>query len=277
MKRIGISKGYFFVAPGVLGITIFYLIPMCEVLFRSFVSTTRNGSISLDNYVIVFQNEAFQLAVVNTAKFSIICIPLLLILSFLIACFMQMVGKNSKIWKKILLLPMSVPVVALAILCQVIFSEYGFANFLLKLIGKSSINWLHSANALLVLVFIYLWKNIGYTCILWLAGMAQIDEEVYEAAKVDGATRSQSILNITIPLLKPYFFIILIISFIRSFQIFREAYLIAGEYPDESIYTIQHLLNNWYRDMYFERISVVSVIVLLLVICLTLIWKKQQE
>ncbi len=111
-----------------------------------------------------------------------------------------------------------------------------------------------------VLVFSYIWKNLGYTMILWLAGLASVPQSVYEAAEMDGAKKSVQFFKITLPLIRPMIFTIVVLSFLNSFKVFREAYLVAGNYPQENIYLLQHLFNNWFLSLSVDKMAAASVL-----------------
>ena len=112
--------------------------------------------------------------------------------------------------------------------------------------GVPEISFLDSSAAFGVLVGTYLWRNIGYDMILWLAGLDAIPASMYEAAEVDGANSWQIFWKITLPNLPSTMGLITILSILNTFKVYREAYLVAGNYPDDSIYLLQHLFNNWF-------------------------------
>ena len=129
----------------------------------------------------------------------------------------------------------------------------------------------------LVLLLCYLWKNTGYTVILWLAGIKGIQKEILEAAMVDGAGSFQRVRYIILPGLKNVFFTIVILSFLNSFKIYREAYLTAGAYPDRSIYLLQHLFNNWFTDLSVDKMAAGSVLLALVITVFVLLLQKLWE
>ena len=120
----------------------------------------------------------------------------------------------------------------------------------------------------------YIWKNLGYDIVLWMAGLAGISENIYEAARVDGAGEWQCFWNITLPSLKTSFYTITVLSFLNSFKVFREAYLVAGDYPHESIYMMQHLFNNWFRNFSFDKMAAAAVLESLVLLTLILLFQK---
>ena len=120
-------------------------------------------------------------------------------------------------------------------------------------------------------------KNLGYDVVLWLAGLASVPETIYEAARMDGAGAMACFFSITLPCIRPISFTIIVISLLNSFKVFREAWMVAGNYPQESIYLLQHLFNNWFRDLAVDKMSagavVLSAVILLLIGTLQKSWK----
>ena len=131
-----------------------------------------------------------------------------------------------------------------------------------------------------MLVISYLWRNLGYTTVLWTAGLAAIPEGIYEAAKVDGAAGWQVLRYITLPSLKGTGYTIAVLSLLNSFKVFREAWLVAGDYPQQSMYLMQHLYNNWFRELDFDKIAaasvMTSVVVFVLIALLGKAWDKKE-
>ena len=131
-----------------------------------------------------------------------------------------------------------------------------------------------------ILVFSYIWKNLGYDVVLWMAGLSGISESIYEAARVDGASEWKCFTRITLPNLKPALYTITVLSFLNSFKVFREAYLVAGNYPHDTIYLLQHLFNNWFRDMSLDKMAasavLVSGVIIVLILLLGRMWEEQE-
>ena len=259
MKKAGAWKGFFFILPSLCGLILFYLLPYLDVIKRSFSSPVTGIFTGLDNYWLVFGNKAFQLAVKNTVRFIITCVPILVISSLLVAVILQKIVKGNLL-KIGFLFPMAIPVASVVLLWKGVFDPQGFLNSFLNLFGISGNDWMNTKSAFWVLVFSYVWKNMGYCMILWLASLAAIPKEMYEAAKIDGSGEAACFLYITLPNLLSSFFTITVISLINSFKVYREAYLVAGDYPDQSIYMMQHLFNNWFRDLSLDKLAVGAVI-----------------
>lgn len=269
--------GLCFVLPGFAGVAVFYLVPFLDVFRRSFVTAIGNRFCGLKNYRTVFANAAFRLAAGNTLKFLAVCLPLLLLLSFLAAVGLSEVKKNEKLYavlKGAYLVPLAIPTASVVLLWKLVFDRHGFLNGVLDMAGIAGEDWMNSGAAFGVLVFSYVWKNMGYVMVLWLAGLASVPETLYEAARVDGAGKWDCFFHITVPLIRPAIFMIVVISLLNSFKVFREAWMVAGSYPEDSIYLLQHLFNNWFRDLSMDRIAAAAV--LLCIAVSGLIWMLQR-
>ena len=275
------NKGYLFILPSFLGVIVFYVIPYLDVIRRAFTNVLSGKFVGLDNFKLVLQNEAFRLAAWNTVRMMAVCIPLLVVLSLLIAVILQNHFKKN-IWiKSGLLIPMAIPTAAVVLLWKILFDEQGFLNGFLQLLGINGPDWMNTGNAFGVLVFSCIWKNLGYSVILWTAALDSIPKEIYEAAKTDGAGETACFFWITLPNLFSAFFTIVVLSLINSFKVYREAYLIAGDYPHESIYMLQHLFNNWYRNLDLDKMASGAVLngaaLFILVLFLWRLWGNKER
>lgn len=260
--------------PALTGVCIFYLIPFADVVRRSFVRNAGHGFCGLQNYRQVFQNAAFQLAAWNTCRFVLICLPLLLVLSLAVAMLLEKQFAGQKFFKSTYLIPLALPAAGVVLLWQVIFDYHGMLNGILQVLHLDSIDWMNSRMSFAVLVFSYLWKNLGYDVILWLAGLTSVPADIYEAARVDGASERQILWRITLPNIRPVAFTIVILSFLNTFKVFREAWLVAGSYPQESMYLLQHLFNNWFQELSVDKMAAGSVLLALVIGAVVLILQK---
>lgn len=274
-KIIAIS----FLLPHMLGVLYFFLLPMVQVLLRSFQSAVGGRWVGLQNYRTVFQNTAFALAASNTARFIAVCVPILVGLSLILTVAVQSLPLVGKTIRSAFLLPMAIPAASVVLVWKALFHDNGLVNHALLDTGMGTIPWMDSGAAFWMLVLSYLWKNLGYTMVLWAAGLSAIPESCYEAAQVDGASSWQIFFQITLPNLRGTGYIIVVLSVLNSFKVFREAWLVAGDYPDESMYLMQHLYNNWFRELDFDKIAAASVIcsavIFLLIGLLRRAWDKE--
>lgn len=256
-----------FLLPSLAGVTLFVLLPFLDVVNRSFRTAVTGEFTGMKNYGVIFQNQAFVLAVKNTARFTVVCIPLLVLVGLLVA-FPLSAMKEAGLIKSVYLFPLAMPTATIVLVWKMVFYRQGFLNLFLTRLGELTglwgtvtIDYLGTGASFWVLVASYLWKNTGYTVVLWLAGILAIPNEFLEAAKVDGAGRWKCIRYIILPNLKGSFYTIVILSFLNSFKIYREAYLVAGSYPQEDIYLLQHLFNNWFVNMEFDKMAAAAVCV----------------
>ena len=189
--------------------------------------------------------------------------------------------------KSLYLFPLAMPTATVAVVWKMLFYEKGFFNKYLEKIcllfhmgeGMETLDYISSGAAFYVLAGTYLWKNLGYTIVLWLAGIMGINKDMLEAAGVDGANKMQRFWYVLLPNLKGSLYIIVVISFLNSFKIYREAYLVAGAYPHDSIYMLQHLFNNWFVNLDLDKMAAAAVVCalffLIFILLLQGLWDKE--
>lgn len=267
---------YLFLLPSLLGVSVFLFLPYLDVFRRSFLGLggTFKG---LKNYVTVFSNEAFQLAMKNTALFMCVCIPLLMTVSLAVALFIYENPKLGCFLRTGFLIPLAIPVASVVLVWKFLFDYQGVVNGILESMGGHPQNWMESGTAFWILVGSYLWKNLGYNIILWLAALSSLNPETVSAAKMDGAGTLRCHWHVTLPQLKTSAFVISVLAILSAFKVFREAYLVAGDYPHERIYLIQHLFNNWLRNLEIDKVAAASVIDSVILIFLILILQRAWE
>lgn len=274
-------KGILFLIPSFAGVCVFWIVPYMDVIRRSFFSAVSGEFTGIRNYETIFENQAFRLAAGNTLMFFLVCIPLLVALSLLIAVLLTKQKKAMQLQKSMFLLPMAIPVASVVLLWKVMFHRNGLLNHLLALLSIQGVDWMNTEASFGVLVVSYLWRNLGYDIVLWVAGLGAIPAALYEAARVDGAGEWKCFISITLPNLLPSLFTIVVLSLLNGFKVFREAYLVAGDYPQEKMYLLQHLFNNWYRDLSVDKMAAAAVVtggvILGLILLLQKAWTKGEE
>lgn len=269
-----------FLSLSLAGTALFLLIPYCDVIRRAFLLAGNGSFCGLENFRNVLHNQAFRLAVKNTGAFLILGVPLLLVLSLAAAMFLQKCGKSGEWLKTGFLVPLAIPAASAALLWRFLFHGQGLLNGLLQAAGLAGTDWMNTDAAFWVLAGSYIWKNLGFNIVLWLAGLSEIPRELYEAAQMDGAGRWQLFRTITLPGLLPSSFVISVLAVLNSFKAFREAWLVAGEYPHESMYLIQHLFNNWFRDLSLDKMAagavLDSVVLIVFILLLQKFWDREE-
>lgn len=279
MQKKQSLKGILFVSPFLAGFFVFYFIPFVWSVLYSF--TDGIGGIrfvGLSHYQSLFQSQAFRIAARNTLKFAVIGVPLVIVSGLGIAMVLYGEFYGKSFLRMSFLYPLTVPIAALTAVMRFVFGEDGLCNQVLVLAGMQSRDWLASETAFWILILVFIWKNCGYQMLLFLVGLYGIPRELVQAAQIEGAYWWQVFLYIRLQLLKPTFFFAGVVAIMNSFKIFREAYLIGGESPDQSIYLLLHFMNNNFRNLNYQRLSAAAFLVFLL-ICLTvrilLYWKNK--
>lgn len=279
-KRICISqnkRAWLFLAPSLAGTAMFVLIPFGDVVLRSFLQAVGGKFVGIDNFIQVLSSDAFRRAVSNTLRFIMVCIPLLMAFSLWVSVLVTSAGKDGGLYKTTILLPMAIPVACVVLLWKMVFYPAGLLSQLAVVLGGTGQDWLNRKSAFTILIVTYLWKNTGYDMMLWLAGLNTIPGELYEAARVDGAGSWQSFYYVTLPCLKQTAFLVMVLSVINSFKVFREVYLISGDYPHESIYMMQHLFNNWFVSLDIQKMSAASVLMEAGVLIPVILWMLMRK
>lgn len=267
MKQRENIKGYIFAGPSIIGFLMFFVIPFFISILYCFTQGVGDLEfVGFENFIELFQNDSFKLAVKNTILFNIISVPLVLIISLGVTIIVNSKIKKASFFRTALTFPLVIPVASIILVWQVFFAETGVINQILLKVGISGPDYLKTGWSFFILVLLYVWKNCGYDMIIFLAGLNNIPKEYYEAAEIDGCSKVQSFFKITLPLLMPTIFFAFIISIINSLRIYREAYLLSGQYPDSSIYMLQHFMNNNFVNLNYQRLSTASVIVFVFVV-----------
>ena len=277
----GKNAWIWFLLPSGIGVLIFVCLPFLDVVRRSFLTVVTQEWVGIHNYQLIFNNQAFLLAVKNTLRFTVICLPILIGLGLFLAVQLSRLRKIQFL-KSCFLFPMAMPAAAIVLVWRMVFSKQGFLNLLLdslRLVPESGpVDYMSTEAAFWVLVFSYVWKNLGYTIVLWLAGIFSIPADILDAARVDGANERQCFWRGIFPNLKGTLYTITVLSFLNSFKVFREAYLVAGSYPHESMYLLQHLFNNWFVNLELDKMAAaavcVGVVLFLFILLLQKFWDK---
>lgn len=262
--------GFFFALPALAGIFIFYLVPYCISLYHGF--TIQGEFVGFTNFIMLIKSNTFWTAMKNTGIFSLFAIPLAVVIPLLISLFLATFDKHTGFFSTLFLSPMIIPIASVIYVWQIFFDDYGVINSLLQRLGVSPVSFFKGPWAMALVIFIFVWKNCAYNIILFSAGLRKIPREVREPARLDGANRLQVLTKITLPLLRPTTFFVVLLTIISSFKIFREVYLLYGQYPDEHLYMIQHFMNNNFYNLNYPRLSAASILLSLLIIAVMLVF-----
>lgn len=274
----------FFLLPSFLGVSVFVLVPFADVVRRSFLTAVTGEWTGMGNYRNIFGNQAFRLAIHNTMRFTVVCLPLLIGLGLFAAVWLSRL-KKIQLVKSLFLFPLAMPAATVVLIWKMIFAKQGFLNGFLISLGilqeGELLDYMGTGSSFWVLVFSYVWKNLGYTMVLWLAGIFAVPDSMCEAARVDGASERQVFWRVIFPNLKSSLYTITVLSFLNSFKVFREAYLVAGSYPHEDMYLLQHLFNNWFVNLELDKMAAAAVcvgtVLFLIILLLQRLWRQEDS
>lgn len=253
-----ISMGYLF--PSVAGVLLFFVLPFFVVIYYSMVDNPINNEfVFLENFVRVFNNEAFREAAYNTMRFSLVAVPLAVVLSLMLAMMLESKIPFRSQFRTFFLSPMMVPVASIVLIWQVLFHYNGMVNEVLGFFGAGKTDWFKSAQAQVVIIILFLWKNLGYNMILFMSALSSIPKDILEVAVLESATPYQIFWHIKLRYLSSTILFVTIMSLINSFKVFREIYLLTGDHPYPTIYMMQHFMNNAFKRLDYQQLSAAAI------------------
>ena len=258
-----------YLLPSVIGVALFFILPFFVVIYYSVIDNPISKEfVFLDNFYSVLTNKAFQLAVSNTLKFSFIAVPLVVILSLTVAFLLDMQIPGKSRIRTAFLSPMMVPIASVILIWQVLFHYNGLLNEIIVHFGGGKTDWLKSGQAQIVIILLFIWKNLGYNMVLFMSSLSNIPREIVEVAVMESASKWQVFYHIKLRYLSSSILFVTILSVINSFKIFREIYLLTGDYPFDSLYMLQHYMNNMFRSLDYQKLSAAAILMSLFMIVL---------
>lgn len=267
MKRK--NNGLLLALPALAGFMGFYFIPFLITVWYSLsFGIGRREFVGLDNFRELFQNEMFRLAIWNTCKYILVTIPVTLGIAIFLAVLLQTTIRGIKFFQLSFLYPLILPIASVVLAIQFLWGDNGIWNRLLEMLGKNRVEWLDSSWVFWILCLLYVWRFTGYYILIYLARIQMIPKEYYEYASLFGASKGAKFRYITWPILLPTFLFTIVLAVMNAFKCYREAFLLGGNYPNESIYLLQHFMNNNFQNMNYQKISAaaVSIVVGLLIV-----------
>jgi len=275
---------YLFILLALIGLFVFRLGPIGMVTGISFTDWSPFGDpsfIGFENYEYMFTDPYFWEIVTNTIIFSVIFVPSILIFSLLLAVLLNKGMKGTTLFRVMYFAPVITSTVAIGIVWQWLFSsDVGFINFLLRTFGmENPPSWLSDGKfSLVVVAFVYSWKRIGYYMIIYLAGLQDIPKVLMEAARIDGASKFKMFFKITVPLITPTTFFVLIMAIIDSFKNFEIVYTMTRGGPGISSTTLSYyIFQNAFEMFDMGYASSVAVFLLFIVGVITFVNFKMKS
>ena len=248
---------FFFLVPSLAGVLLFFVLPFGLVIYYSLVNRPVDGEfVGLQNFKALLHNKAFLLGAKNTGILLAISVPLAVLLPLKLALWLERAIPMKSQLRTALLSPMLVPVASVVLVWQVLFHRNGSLNAWLG----THLDWFYSPWSILMVLLLYLWKNIGYHTILYTAALAAIPRTYIDMANLDGASRTRQFFAVKIHFLAPTIFFVVLMSLIASMKIFREVWLLTGSYPNQNLYLLQHFMNNTFRNMDYQKLSTAALL-----------------
>lgn len=278
-RRIAVT-GYLFMGPSFIHLFLFFIGPMAFILYLAFhqwnIVDPVKPFIGLKNFVDLFRDDLFWGALKNTLLYTL-HVPVAMALSLGIAALLNQEIRGVTLWRTIFFLPAVTSYVAVAMVWQWMYHpHFGFINYLLNFLGLGPYPWLTSpTTALLSIMIMAVWIQIGYQMVIFLAGLQSIPLHYYEAAIIDGASGWQRFRRITLPLLKPTTFFVLVTSVISSFQVFTSVFVMTEGGPSRSTdVAVYHVYQQGWEYLKMGYASAMALVLLAIILVVTLIQFK---
>lgn len=290
MKSLTSKKTpYFFIAPAIILLTIFSVLPIFIALFISFTNMDLAGLadysnvefVGFDNYLTVLTDPVFLKSIYNTLFYVIIGVPLVVLLSMSIAVLINLgTSKIFKVFRVVYYLPSVTNVVAVAVVWAFLYNpSFGLFNYLLDLINLPAIPWLTEPTvAKISLIILAVWRAIGLNMIIFIAALQGIPKSLYEAAMLDGATTWQQIIKITLPMLRFAIFFVTITTMIGWLQFFEEPFIMTKGGPlDGTMSVALFIYKNGFQLSNFGYAAAGSFVLFIAIITVTLVQFRMQN
>lgn len=242
--------------PGLAGICLFYVVPFIGGIYFSVMDGSfQNSFVGIDNYVKVIKNPMFQLGLKNTWLMSMVCAPIIWLLAFVLAAMLKTLKERSTAFRNILLLPYLMPSSAMLLIWTLIFDYGGVMNRLVTSLGMDRVLWMDGMAIWVPIIALYIWKNVGFSVVLFASALSAVHPSLYEYASLEGAGWWTQNFRITLPQIMPTAFLVFVLAWVNAFKIFKEVYFLSGAYPSTEVYTLQHYMNNLFARLDYQNVT----------------------
>jgi multiple sugar transport system permease protein len=284
LRRQETIAGYLFLLPNILGFLVFSSIPVVATFSISLLDWDLIRAprfVGLDNYVKLLTDDAvFRKVLFNTGYYVIGTVPAGIVLSLLLALAMNANVRGIAIFRVIFFIPVISASVAVAVMWRWLYNtDYGLINTMLTSVGLKGVPWLAStAWAMPAVILMAIWKSLGYNMVIFLAGLQSIPVHLHEAAAIDGANGVQRFRHITLPLLAPTTFFVLVISVISSFQVFDLAFVLTKGGPGDATNTmVMYIYNQAFQFFHMGYAAAIAWVLFGIIFLITLLQHQLQK
>lgn len=264
--------GWLFILPTVIGLVVLNIIPIFQTLYQSFFKTGDFGKgnifVGVENYVKVFGDQEVWQSLINTFKYAIVEVPFSIVIALVLAVLLNRKMKGRGIYRTIIFLPMVAAPAAVAMVWRWLFnSDFGLINN----VFHTSVKWVSDPKiAVFSIAVIGVWSIIGYNMVLFISGLQEIPHDYYEAAEIDGATGVKSFFHITVPLLSPTIFFVLVTRVIGSLQVFDLMYMVMDK-SNPALEKTQSLVYLFYKYAFINKNMGYGATIVILLLVITMI------
>lgn len=264
--------GWLFILPTVIGLIVLNIIPIFQTIYQSFFKTGDFGRgnifVGLENYVKVFGDSEVWQSLINTFKYAIVEVPFSIIIALVLAVLLNRKMKGRGIYRTIIFLPMVAAPAAVAMVWRWLFnSDFGLLNN----VFHTNVKWVSDPRiAVFSIAVIGIWSIIGYNMVLFISGLQEIPHDYYEAAEIDGATGIKSFFHITVPLLSPTIFFVLVTRVIGSLQVFDLMYMVMDK-SNPALEKTQSLVYLFYKYAFINKNMGYGATIVILLLIITMI------
>ncbi len=245
-----------FLLPGLLLLLVFYVIPLFSGITYSVTDGSKvNAFVGMSNYLSLWQNKMFRLGLKNTLELSVISAPMLWGCAFFLALLLLSIQPRGTFFRSASLLPYLAPSSAMLLVWLILFDYGGPLNRVADALGVERVMWLESAALRAPIILMFIWKNLGFCMVIFLAALQTVPQSLYEYATLEGGGFFTKAFKVALPHILPTAFLVFVLAWINAFKIFKEVYIIAGSYPDRSVYTLQHYMNNMFSRLDYQMVT----------------------
>ena len=265
---MGKKKGVYwlFLLPSLLGVLLFYAVPFLFSLYYAVIDNMGSKKfVGLKNFTDTLTNPLFQSASVNTLVFIGISVPLGMAVALFLSICLQRMKRGRIPASMALLLPLVVPSGTIVYFWKMLFDSNGMVQKLLLQMGLPHEAVSQNQWTMGILVAVFLWKNVSYNIVLFWSGLNWIPKTYYEQMELEGAGGWRQFTNVTWVYLSPTTFVVLLMSIVNSFKVFKEVYLLYGSYPSPDIYMLQHYMNNQFLSLNMQKLSSAAYLMFLVI------------